>query len=540
MITPRCINFLSKKLFPFLMVPFVFTIAACQSTADPASTTQMERDTTITQANAYSDLFLDSLQLENYVARSGWHDSLKKTIHNFYNSRNYEYSWLTQQGITEQAFAFENMLEEYINYSGDSAAFNSFVKQILDSATDNQSFMPDDSTRFGFEMNMSASFLRYARRAYQGNIALQEKDINWFIPRKRLNMVALLDSFTKSPNGLATEPVNQQYRKLKSFLLRYYQLEKKGGFPIIPIEKKGYRAGDSSAGISAIKIRLSSAGDYVQHDTSALFTNELKQAVMHFQQRYGLKEDGVAGGQTLRLMNEPVSKRIEQILVNMERMRWVPAQPTGDFILVNIPQYRLTVYEDGKPYFGMNIVVGTTQNKTIIFTGNLKHVVFSPYWNVPPGILRNEVLPAIKRNPSYLSRHHMERYNGGVRQKPGPWNALGKVKFLFPNQYNIYLHDTPSKNLFNEPKRSFSHGCIRVADPPQLAAWVLRNDRSWTQERIQNSMNAGKEQYVTVKDTIPVYIAYFTAWVDDAGILNFREDVYGHDKEMAAHLFTDR
>jgi murein L,D-transpeptidase YcbB/YkuD len=224
----------------------------------------------------------------------------------------------------------------------------------------------------------------------------------------------------------------------------------------------------------------------------------------------------------------------------MERMRWVPAQPTGDFILVNIPQYRLTVYENGKPSFGMNIVAGTTQNKTVIFTGNLQHVVFSPYWNVPPGILKNETLPAIRRDPSYLSRHHMEMHNGGVRQKPGPWNSLGKVKFLFPNQYNIYLHDTPSKSLFDEQKRSFSHGCIRVADPPKLAASVLRNDKSWTKERIQKAMNAGKEQFVTVKETLPVYIAYFTAWVDDTGLLNFREDVYGHDKKMAAHLFADR
>ena len=539
-ITSRRKIFFSKKPLFLFIVAFVFTIAACQSARD-SGITEVQRDTTITKANSYSDLFFDSVRMENYVARSGWHDSLKKAIHNFYNSRNYQYSWLNQQGVTEQAFAFENMLEEYITYSGDSSAFNRSIKQMLDSAIeDSQYFMRDDSTRFGFEMNMSASFLRYARRAYQGNIALQEKDLNWFIPRKRLDVVAVLDSFTKAPNGLATEPVNQQYKKLKSFLLQYHELEQKGGFPIIPIEKKGYKQGDSSANISAIKRRLSSTGDYVKNDTSGIFTDDLKQAVMSFQQRFGLKEDGVAGGQTLRLMNEPVSKRIETILVNMERMRWVPAQPRGDFILVNIPQYRLTVYEDGKPSFGMNIVAGTTQNKTVIFTGNLQHVVFSPYWNVPPGILKNEVMPAIKRNPSYLARHHMETYSGGVRQKPGPWNALGKVKFLFPNQYNIYLHDTPSKSLFDEQKRSFSHGCIRVADPPKLAAWVLRNDKSWTPERIRKAMNAGKEKYVTVKDTIPVYIAYFTAWVDDAGLLNFREDVYGHDKKMAARLFADR
>ena len=529
-----------KELLVVLTAALFFGITSCQS-QNTVPILDVKRDTSITAANAYSDLFFDSAQMETYIGKSAWHDSLKKAIRNFYNTRNYQYSWLTNQGITEQAYAFQNMLGEYISFSGDSTAYNKFAEQILDSAKENnQQLVLDESNRFAFEMNMSASFLRYARRAYQGNIPLQEKDLAWFIPRKRLNVVALLDSFTKASNGITTEPVNQQYQKLKSFSLRYHELEKKGGFPIIQIEKKGYRLGDSSANVSAIKRRLSSTGDYLQNDTSANFTNELKEAVMRFQQRFGLKEDGIAGGETLRLMNEPISKRIEQILVNMERMRWVPAQPEGDFILVNIPQYRLTVYENGKPSFGMNIVVGTSQNKTVIFTGNIKYVVFSPYWNVPPGILKNEVLPAIKRNPSYLARHHMEMYNGGVRQKPGPWNALGKVKFLFPNQYNIYLHDTPSKSLFEETKRSFSHGCIRVADPPKLAEWVLRNDKSWTKERMQKAMNAGKEQFVTVKETIRVYIAYFTAWVDDKGQLNFREDVYGHDKKMAAHLFAGR
>jgi murein L,D-transpeptidase YcbB/YkuD len=261
---------------------------------------------------------------------------------------------------------------------------------------------------------------------------------------------------------------------------------------------------------------------------------------MQFQRRHGLKEDGVVGGKTLRFLNEPIQNRIEQILVNMERMRWVPAQPQGDYILVNIPQYRLAVFENGKPSFAMNIVVGTSQNRTVIFTGNLKYVVFSPYWNVPPGILKNEVLPAIRRDPSYLERNRMEMANGGVRQKPGPWNALGKVKFLFPNQYNIYLHDTPSKNLFGEESRSFSHGCIRVAEPQKLAEWVLRKDSSWTRRRIEQAMDAGKEKYLTVKDTIRVYIAYFTAWVDDKGKLNFRDDVYGHDKKLAEDLFTNR
>jgi murein L,D-transpeptidase YcbB/YkuD len=196
------------------------------------------------------------------------------------------------------------------------------------------------------------------------------------------------------------------------------------------------------------------------------------------------------------------------------------------------------VYEKGKRMFAMNIVAGSSQNQTVVFTGDLKYVVFSPYWNVPPSIIKKEILPGMKRNPNYLARHNMEWNGGKVRQKPGPNNSLGKVKFLFPNSYNIYLHDTPAKSLFDEPKRAFSHGCIRLADPRKLAIWALRNQPEWTEDKIDKAMNAGKEKYVTLKSTVPVFLGYFTAWVDEEGKLNFRDDIYGHDKKLAEHLFS--
>jgi L,D-transpeptidase YcbB len=265
----------------------------------------------------------------------------------------------------------------------------------------------------------------------------------------------------------------------------------------------------------------------------------LQEAIAKFQLQHGIKSDGIANTKTVRYINQPADKWIRQILINMERMRWVPAQPKGDFITINIPQFYLTVFENGEPSFGMNIVVGTTQNRIVIFTGTMKYVVFAPYWNVPPGILRKEVLPAIQRNRNYLWRNHMEWYNGGVRQIPGPWNALGKVKFLFPNSYNIYLHDTPSKSLFAENSRTFSHGCIRIQDPYKMANWVLRNQAPWTPQKIDEAMNGTEELYVTIKNPVPVFVGYFTAWVDSKGEINFRDDIYGHDQKMARYLFTN-
>ena len=184
----------------------------------------------------------------------------------------------------------------------------------------------------------------------------------------------------------------------------------------------------------------------------------------------------------------------------------------------------------------MNVVVGKAANKTVIFSGNLKYVVFSPYWNVPTSILNKEVLPGIKKNKNYLAAHHMEWNGKGVRQKPGPWNSLGLVKFLFPNSYSIYFHDTPSKSLFSEDQRAFSHGCIRLAEPKKLALYLLRDNPAWDEKKITAAMNSGREQTVTLKQPIPVFIGYLTAWVDWQGRLNFRKDIYGRDDRLAKML----
>ncbi|HEY8388060.1 MAG TPA: L,D-transpeptidase family protein [Parasegetibacter sp.] len=243
------------------------------------------------------------------------------------------------------------------------------------------------------------------------------------------------------------------------------------------------------------------------------------------------------------LKQDSLNGVIEKILLNLERMRWMPDPQNGHYILVNIPEFMLHVRNGAEKVFDMNVVVGKEANNTILFSSRLNHVVFSPYWNLPRSIVKNEVLPAMEKNKNYLTDNNMEitgEQNGlpVVRQLPGPKNSLGKVKFLFPNGFNIYFHDTPNKTSFNKEKRAFSHGCVRLGEPKKMAEYLLRDNNEWTSEKIEQAMNSGTEKWVKVKDPVPVMITYYTAWVDENDSLRLAEDIYGHDKKMAAKLFT--
>jgi hypothetical protein len=244
--------------------------------------------------------------------------------------------------------------------------------------------------------------------------------------------VALLDSFVKSGNtGKNAEPVNRQYQLLKEQLLRYHKMKNNGGFPNIPLLSKSYRKGDSSIAVIALKKRLFSTEDYKSSDTTVIFTANLENAVKQFQKRYGLKEDGVAGGQTLKLLNEPVDKRIEQLLINMERMRWIPAQPTGDFILVNIPQYRLIAYENGKPAFAMNIVVGTFAEQNRHFYGQYQVRCFQSLLECAPGYSEERSVTCNKTQPiiSCPPPHGMEQWRCKAKTRPLEFTGQGQIPF---------------------------------------------------------------------------------------------------------------
>lgn len=506
-----------------------------------------KRDMSIVPANAYSTLFMDSTDLENFIAQKKPADSIIRRMRSFYNTRNYQFAWFAGDGLTEQARGFWNLHEYYTAYSDDTTLNDKKLERKMDALVMEEDLQPGSGkSLLNTELTLTQHFLEYSLKNFEKGY-VKRKELERFVPRKKLDAMYLADSLLtkKHKDGKYYEELNENYAKLKDELARYYEIQKKGGWqPVITTEKK-LKLGANSPAVVSIKRRLHATGELPGTDTSSLFTDTLETAVRTFQERHGFKADGIVTPALIREMNVSAMQRLQQILMNMDRMRWMPTRPDGNMIVVNIPEFVIHVWEGKTKAFDMDVVVGKEGHNTTMFTGNLNQVVFSPYWNVPQSIVSKEIMPEIEKNPNYLAEQNMEITGTDedgvpeIRQLPGTKNSLGKVKFLFPNSFNIYFHDTPAKELFNRTKRAFSHGCIRLSDPEKMANYLLRNDPSWPPEKIAEAMNSGKEKYVKLKDPIPVFITYYTAWVDEYGKINFREDIYGHDSKLAAKMFPN-
>lgn len=539
-----------KKLFLYIAIGYSLLLSCndeAENSAGPGKKNKKisARNYSITPSNSYSDLFLDSATVENFIMEKKIPDSIAWRIRSFYNSRNFEFAWFSSDGLTEQARGFWNLHNNYTSSSDDTALDNKSLQKRMDNLVEDTIFPSAKNKSFiNTEIELTSHFIRHTLLAYEPEY-VKRKEMERFVPAKKQDALYLADSLLKKKHkdDKYYEDVNPSYGLLKEKLALYYTIQTKGGWPVVTGKKKIYKKGTTAPEISLLKKRLQLTGDMPQEDTSQIFTDTLERAVRKFQQRHGLETNGIVSETTLKEMNVPAAHRIQQILINMDRMRWLPVQPEGDLIIVNIPAFILHVKEGNKNVFDMNVVVGKGGHDTRIFTGNLNQVVFSPYWNVPKSIVQKEILPAIEKNPDYLEKENMEIIGEKdglpeIRQRPGEKNALGKVKFLFPNSFNIYFHDTPSKSLFAKSKRAFSHGCIRLSDPPRMANYLLRNQPEWTSAKIEDAMNNDQEKFVKLKKPVPVLITYYTAWVDENGELNFREDIYGHDRELIKKMFT--
>lgn len=505
---------------------------------------KIARDITITPKNAVTKLLIDSMELEKYIIGAKLEDSSALRLRNFYNSRNFQFAWLTEKGLAEQTRVFYALDKSYDSTSRDSAKNELLLRsQLSGLMTKDTTILAASPALVKLELELTQHFFNFVTNAYAGKV--DPAALQWYIPRKKINAVALLDSLVaKKGAGVAEwEPVNNYYKTLNKELIRWYSIQKRGSWPQLDAAAlKPIKEGDSGAVVLQFKQRLIDFGDLDAKDSTSVYTAEVTAAVKKAQLQFGYRQTGKPDRLLLTALNAPVESRIQQMLINLERIRWSPLMPEGKLILVNIPEYKLHVFEAKKEVLNMGIVVGKAANKTVIFSNTLKNIVFSPYWNIPPSIVRAEVLPAMRKNRNYLAQKNMEQYGFSdglplIRQKPGNTNSLGRVKFLFPNSYNIYLHDTPAKSLFSEDKRAFSHGCIRLAKPKTLAEYLLTDRPEWTTEKITQAMNSKKEVWVTMKTPVPVIIAYFTSWVDKNGLINFREDIYGHDQKMAEQLF---
>jgi murein L,D-transpeptidase YcbB/YkuD len=504
-------------------------------------------------------LYLDSIAIEKFVKDHNI-PAQRKILHDFYRKRHYAFAWMQSRGLNQQAAHVINLvsIDAKIDTAVQELPAPLVVSPRLDSLFEllsekRDDIAPGDADAVEFELLMTSVFFDYAKRNWGGVSDTYLQEAEWYIDRKKLNYASLLDSMLSGK--MTREPVYRQYNLLKQFLVRYDSLERiEKGTKIFQV--KALKKGENSPDVIVLRRRLFLLGDLSANNNSTLFDDKLEQAVKQFQRRHGLEEDGIVAATTLQALNVPVQERVKQILVNMERCRWVPRELTGTYVAVNIPAYRLEAYRDNKPEFSCNVVVGVDTTKTAIFNRTFQTVVINPYWYIPRSILRKETLPAMQANRNYLDVHAMEvtddngniipvssvnwnvdeeDFHYNIRQRPGDDNSLGRIKFLFPNSFGIYLHDTPAKSLFGETNRAFSHGCIRVQDARRLAEFLLK-DEDVSGETIDEMLETGKEKSIPLKNHVPVFIAYFTAWVDAAGKINFREDIYGHDEKMREML----
>ena len=475
---------------------------------------------------------IDSTQISKFINTNKDFKIIESDIKSFYKDRDYKFAWFDEDDIIEQAFQLNNKLHlTYKDNHLENPPYFKDLQNIFDEEVNNKNADYVD-------IMLTAQYIYYGNKYYQGDLSKKElKNINWLINRKKLNVSDYLSSKLDKELALfEDEPIADDYLLLKKQL---NILHTKGLDTVTALKfnEKSLKLGDSATVISKVRNRLFLMGDLSKNNKSNTFDEELQLGVKNFQKRHGLTQDGAIGQGFMQEFNVSGKERINQIIINLERYRWLPYYKNSEYLFVNIPEFKLHAYKGDSLQWSMDIIVGKSLHKTVIFNGSISYIVFSPYWNIPRGILERKIIPAMNANENYLAQNNMEiiGYNGSlpiVRQKPGKNNSLGLVKFMFPNSHAIYLHDTPQKELFNETSRTFSSGCVRVKNPQFLAKYLLKNQKEWTSESIKKAMNSGNEQRVDIQQPMPVYLVYLTSFVDKQGKLNFRKDVYNRDKKL--------
>ena len=423
-----------------------------------------------------------------------------------------------------------------------------------------------------FDMALTVGLLRHLSDVHVGRVNPRNISVGINVQPKRLDLARLVrDAVTTHRVASLVAEIGPRFAQYRSMLAAYarYRALADSALPAVK-SSRTVKTGDRFADVAALRRRLVAYGDLPDPDAAAVagdstYDGLTAAAVARFQARHGLGADSVLGPATIAAIDVSPATRVRQLELGIERLRWLPAFEDGPFIVVNVPSFELYAFDrvggDGSPALIMNVVVGKAGagRATPLFEDEMRYIVFRPYWVIPPGILRSETLPGVRRDGGYLARNDMELYRGdgdngpavaatsanlarvasgtlGIRQRPGPRNSLGLAKFIFPNDHNVYLHGTPATELFSLSRRDFSHGCIRVQDPAGLAVWVLRDSTQWSRPQVEAAMDDRPSRRVNLSRPLPVTIYYSTAVVRPGNVVAFYGDVYGHDARLEREL----
>ncbi len=486
-------------------------------------------------------------------------------LHQFYSRRGFRPAW-------NETAEHGNQIDELISmiHEADLEGLNvdyyhlDLITDVRKEIKEDRTISPTRREQLQVELDflLTDAFLLLSCHFSSGCANPVMTEVEWFAKTGRVDVISLLeqalltDSIQQTLHGL--KPRQQFYHNLRLALLEHRQIASMGGWGEVQSGSL-LKEGATDSRVYQLKKRLLQSGDllFLDDSTRYFFDTATHYAVIKFQKRHGLQTDGIVGPQTLAALNIPVEKRIRQIELNLERLRWSFRNLGNRYLMVNIADFKLDAVENDRIVWSMRVVTGKQYWHTPVFSSTMKYLVFNPSWNVPDSIAVDEILPKIRRQPDYLELNNFsvvrgwgknektvqpetinwaklkkENFPFRFRQLPGPLNPLGRIKFMFPNKYNVYLHDTPNKNLFSKNVRMFSHGCIRVEEPVKLAAYLLQSDEKLGQEELIDIIEKGKETEIPLPQHVDIHIFYLTAWVDSNNHVQFRNDIYGRDLKM--------
>lgn len=484
----------------------------------------------------------------------------------FYRRNKNEAKWLTLNKPTASFKAFLDAVRNSASYGMDPDRYDlrsirEHVKEIYEREEQSRDELAS------LDMRITESFFLFTTHVIEGRIrTLGNNHYVW----KRIiddeNDVKLLaansaEKLESQINDL--HPRHEQYEKLRKALAYYRELDENAPHTLASITTGTIKPGMNHPLIPDIRRRLllTDLEPYPMSVGSVYYDDQLLEGVKQFQKRHGLPDNGLITDATLKFLNQSFKEKADLIELNLERLRWLPRAMSEDYISINVPEYMLRVYRNNSKKLEMRVVLGSQYNATPIFTDTLEYIVFSPTWNIPPGIMEEEAIPNLIEDPQYYDKERFKIYKKGklinpkkedwtsedldtndyqIVENPGPGNSLGLVKFIMPNNFNVYLHDTPADHLFAKNKRAYSHGCIRLEKPVDLAEYLLKDRPEWSVDKIKEAMQGSEPVTANLKKKYPVMIEYRTVWEDEAGQLNFREDIYNHDKRQLAQLHKVR